>query len=237
MMITGFANAGSPANRIASDTWLTIYGRNLADTSRAWTLQDMPDGGSPTVLGGVSVLIDGRPGYVSYVSPTQINVLTPGSFGGEAVVTTPRGRSNPIALSGEPYLPQFLMFGPQFRYVVATLPDGTFVAPTGIFGATASRPARAGDRVAVYLTGIGPLMRPFQEGYFKGPVPVGDDIHFFFSARPAGAAVKGDYLVQIGPGLYQAGFTFPSFAPGDVEISFALGDEDSMGLGHIPAGN
>jgi uncharacterized protein (TIGR03437 family) len=242
IMITGFANAGTPHANIASDTWLTIYGRNLADTTRAWTPQDMPGGVSPTVLGGISVLIDGRPGYVSYVSPTQINVLTPGSFGGEAVITTRTGRSNPIALEGEPYRPQFLMFGPQFRYVAAALPDGTFVAPAGIFGAAAaSRPARAGDRVAVYLTGVGPAMRSFLEGNFRGPTPVDSDIHFSLSVSRNGfqqsTTVKGDYFVQIGLGLYQTGFTFPSFEAGDVEISFLLSNTNSGGSGYILAGN
>ena len=31
----------------------------------------------PTQLGGVSVSIDGKPAYVYYISPTQINVLAP----------------------------------------------------------------------------------------------------------------------------------------------------------------
>ena len=230
--ITGFSNIANPANAIGSDTWLSIYGRNLGVTTRSWTTADFVDGHCPTALDGVSVLIDGQPGYVSYVSPTQINVLAPGSFGITAVVQTPQGVSSAIPLGGAPFVPQFLGVPPEYLYAYATLPDGTYVGPAGMLGpGTLSRPAVPGDSIAVYLTGAGPAMRPYQDGVFAGPTPVGRDIYFVLTPANSNQSlvVQGDYLVEIGPGVYQAGVRIPPMAAGDAAISFVLGNAPSAG--------
>ena len=131
---------------------------------------------------------------------------------------TPRGRSNPIALGGERYLPQCLTVAPEFCYVAASLPDGALVGPAGMFGVAApSRPAHTGDRIALYLTGVGPAMQPSTEGRFEKPIPVEGDISFLLSPNGVvsqGTIVKGDYFIQTGPGVYQAGITFPAMPPG-----------------------
>ena len=54
---------------------MTIQGTNLANTTAtaSWN-KAVP---LATSLGGVSVTIGGVPTYVNYISPTQVNVLTP----------------------------------------------------------------------------------------------------------------------------------------------------------------
>ena len=61
---------------IASDSYLTIKGTNLASTTDTWD-KSIVGGQLPTVLDGVTVNIEGIPAYISYISPTQINVLVP----------------------------------------------------------------------------------------------------------------------------------------------------------------
>ena len=66
---------GSPT--IAPNTWIEIKGSNLATTTRGWRPSDFVNNQLPTQLDGVSVSINGKPAFVYYISPTQVNVLTP----------------------------------------------------------------------------------------------------------------------------------------------------------------
>jgi uncharacterized protein (TIGR03437 family) len=63
---------------MVSGSWVSIYGTNLAGTSRGWVTADFVGGNRlPTSLDGVRVNINGRAAFVSYVSPGQVNVLAP----------------------------------------------------------------------------------------------------------------------------------------------------------------
>jgi uncharacterized protein (TIGR03437 family) len=42
-----------------------------------WQGSDFTNGQMPTQLDGVSVTVNGKPAYVYYISPTQVNILTP----------------------------------------------------------------------------------------------------------------------------------------------------------------
>jgi hypothetical protein len=52
----------------ASGGWIVIYGSNFASGSYAWTTSDFVGNSAPTSLKGVSVSINGEPGYISYIS-------------------------------------------------------------------------------------------------------------------------------------------------------------------------
>ena len=58
-------------------SWVTIQGTKLANSSRTWRTSEIVNGKLPTQLDGVSVQINGKPAYVEYISPTQINVQEP----------------------------------------------------------------------------------------------------------------------------------------------------------------
>jgi hypothetical protein len=61
---------------IAPNSYVTITGTNLASTTDNWN-NSIVGGELPTSLDGVTVTFSGVPGYLSYISPTQINVLVP----------------------------------------------------------------------------------------------------------------------------------------------------------------
>ena len=68
------------ANSSVSPTsWVTIQGTNLSNGTRPWAAADFVNNRLPTSLDGVSVSIDNKPAYVAYISPTQINAITPSS--------------------------------------------------------------------------------------------------------------------------------------------------------------
>ncbi|MBI1898062.1 MAG: hypothetical protein HYS04_16250 [Acidobacteria bacterium] len=74
---SGVVNAASYQPGVAPGAWITIFGRNLAATTRAVATSDLVNNNLPTSLGGVSVKINGKDAFVQYVSPTQVNVQAP----------------------------------------------------------------------------------------------------------------------------------------------------------------
>jgi hypothetical protein len=115
---------------ISPGTWIEIYGVNLSATTRSWTPADFNGSQAPTTLDGVSVTIDGKPAFVSYISPGQINAQVPDGIGPvmkDAIVHTSQGASDPrtVAVSAI----HGRMLGPArfgingLQYVVALLPD------------------------------------------------------------------------------------------------------------------
>src|SRR4030095_14513033 len=52
-------------------------GSNLSQTSRTWRNEEIVNGKLPTQLDNVGVNINGKPAFVYYISPTQLNVQAP----------------------------------------------------------------------------------------------------------------------------------------------------------------
>jgi uncharacterized protein (TIGR03437 family) len=79
-------NAGSYQTEAAASAIVAAFGNNLAQ--RVETARSLP---LPTTLGGVSVLVDGRPAGLFFVSANQINYQAPGRIlPGAAQVTVMR---------------------------------------------------------------------------------------------------------------------------------------------------
>jgi Peptidyl-prolyl cis-trans isomerase (rotamase) - cyclophilin family len=120
----------------APGSFIEIYGKNLAGTTRQWGSADFVDGNAPTVLDGVSVTVNDRPAYVFSVSPGQVNVQIPSDVPTGApvpVVVSYKGQNSaPVMLAINPVQggifapPSFNIDGKQF--VAAVHPaTGAFV--------------------------------------------------------------------------------------------------------------
>lgn len=80
-------NAGSYQSGNAASSIIAAFGNNLATTTASASSLPLP-----TTLGDVSVMIDGRPAGLFFVSPNQINYLVPDDLlPGTAMVTVLRG--------------------------------------------------------------------------------------------------------------------------------------------------
>ncbi|MBL8204029.1 MAG: hypothetical protein JNM09_07350 [Blastocatellia bacterium] len=80
-------NAGGYQTESSPEAIIASFGSNLATTTTNATSLPLP-----TSLGGVSVLVDGKPAQLFFVSPTQINYLVPPSATlGTAKVEVVRG--------------------------------------------------------------------------------------------------------------------------------------------------
>ena len=77
--ITLVANAFGDTPLIAPNTWVEIKGTNLAPASdtRIWQGSDFTVDYLPLRLDDVSVTVNGRVAYPYFISPTQVNILTP----------------------------------------------------------------------------------------------------------------------------------------------------------------
>ena len=93
--IAEVANAEGESPLIAPNTWVEIKGVNLAPPgdSRTWQTADFTAGQMPTQLDHVSATVNGKSAFVYFISPTQINILTPPDpiSGAVQVVVTSNG--------------------------------------------------------------------------------------------------------------------------------------------------
>src|SRR4051794_21737254 len=149
----GVVNGASFTSGIEAGSWVTIQGANLSSSTRTWTSDDFANG-TPTSLDGVSVTLGGKPAYVYYVSPTQINVQAPdiGTGTVSVSVTNANGASNTMTATADAFAPAFFTTG---KYAIATHTDGTLVAPAGAY--PGSTPAKRGETVILWGTGFGPV--------------------------------------------------------------------------------
>lgn len=222
----------------SSNTYVEIYGQNFSTTQRLWGGSDFNGANAPTSLDGVSVTVNGRPAYIYYISPTQININTPedNATGPVAIqVRTPLGVSNTVMVNRARLSPtlqtvsQFLINGRQ--YVVALTPDfTTFIGRPGMIPGVAFREARAGDRVSIYALGCGGTNPPTQAGVIAAQASaLGLPFELRIGGQPAEVTFAG--IVGGTIGLVQFNVVIPNVAPGDQPIELTVdGIPNSQGL-------
>lgn len=87
----------------------------------------------PTKLDGVSVTINNKPAYISYISSDQINAQASSdtAIGAVTVQVTNNGASGSLAAAQlQAASPAFFQWG---NYAVATRPDYSLVGPANLF--------------------------------------------------------------------------------------------------------
>ncbi len=216
---------------VAPATWMEIYGVNLATTlSQTWAGADFAGNQAPSALGGTTVTVGGKPAFIDFVSPGQVNVQVPSDVaaGTQPVVVTTAGGSS-LAYSVtvkalEPGLlapPAFILGG---RQQVAALFSGTltFVLPVTVPGVVTSR-ARAGDNITLYGVGFGPVTPNILAGQIVQQTnALQSPFQVFFGGVQANVTYAG--LAPGYVGLYQINVVVPNVAAGDaVPLTFTLG--------------
>jgi uncharacterized protein (TIGR03118 family) len=150
----GVVNSASFLTPTAPGAFTAIFGTGLAATTRSWTAAELAGGKLPVQLDGVSVTINGKPAFVYYVSPSQIDVIAPAdsTTGSVPVVVTNSGAASASANAQlQTAAPAFFSIG---KYIIATHANGSLVGPANVLpGAT---PAAPGEVIVVYGTGFGP---------------------------------------------------------------------------------
>ncbi|MEI9814801.1 MAG: IPT/TIG domain-containing protein [Acidobacteriota bacterium] len=217
---TGVVNAASFTpftTGLAPGQLITLFGSGFADTTTS-------DGTFPTKLAGVSVTINGRLAPLYYVSPTQINALVPYETAtGVAEITVSQGTSTSNRVTA---------------YVNKTAPGAFAIGATGLGYAaalhgdyspiTAANPAKLGEAIAVYLTGLG-VTNPSVASGAAGPTA--EPLARAVATIDVRVANRSAQLLYAGlaPGLrgYQINFQVPTTVPaGDQYID--IGGPDAL---------
>jgi len=224
----GVVNGASFQPGIGPGSWVTIPGANLASSTRTWTNEDFSGNELPTQLDGVSVTVNGKPAYIYYISPTQLNVLAPAETTQGAVpvqVTTSHVKSNIVNAVEATVAPAVFTFSQQGgKYIAAVRADGTYIAPLNLITGVTTALARPGDILLLYGTGFGATTPPSPIGQLINPAPLADRV----TVTIGGMTAQLQFAGLVGPGLYQFNVVVPAVGGGDKAISISVGSSSSQ---------
>ncbi len=221
-------NAADPGAEIGPNTIISIIGGSLSPTTRAWASTDFNGTKLPTSLDGVSVTINGAPAFPTFVSPRQINVLTPADLSIAApakIVVTDNGLvSQTLQVPVTSFAPAFFLLGG--RYAAAIHANGTVVGPATLVPNNSS-PAAAGETIALFATGLGNTTPAVTNGQIvSGAAPLAVPATVLIN----GIAVPVSFAGIAATGLYQVNVTIPAGLPsGDNLINVVVGGFASPG--------
>jgi uncharacterized protein (TIGR03437 family) len=217
--IAEVANAEGESPVIAPNTWVEIKGVNLAPSgdARTWQVSDFVGNQMPTQLDHVSATVNGKSAYVYYISPTQVNILTPpdaisGSV--QVVVTNNGANTASFTAQAQAFSPSFFVFngGP---YVAATHANGSLLGPATLYPGSTT-PAKPGEIVVLYANGFGTTSAPVVSGSVSqsgtlSPLP---------AITIGGVAATVQFAGLVAPGEFQFNVVAPaSLANGDQPIT------------------
>src|ERR1039457_1016506 len=209
--ITSVSNAADIQSGIAMNSYISVYCSDLAPITRNWTFSDFSGAKLPTSLDGVSVTVNGIAAFVYYISPKQIDVLTPvdTTTGPVQVQVTENGLvSNSISATMQTYSPAFFLLKDNIS--IAALHSNS-----GIVGATTlypglSTPAVSGETIGLYGNGFGQTNPAIASGTI---VTTASACATTPTVTVAGASAQVTYCALVSAGLYQVNVTIPAGTP------------------------
>jgi uncharacterized protein (TIGR03437 family) len=213
--VTLVANAEGGVATIAPNSWVEIKGSNLgpAGDMRIWAGSDFVNNQLPTSLDGVSVTVNGVPAYVYYISPTQVNILTPPNAisGSVPVQISDNGvTSANFMVQAQAESPSFFVFGAG-PYIAAIHVNGGYLGPTSLYPGLTT-PAQPGETITMYANGFGSTSIPVVSGSETqsgtlSPLPV---------ITIGGVTATVTFAGLVAPGEFQFNVVVPpSLANGD----------------------
>lgn len=222
------------AGELGPGSIASLFGTGLSYSTYGIAPSDIAGGLLPTTLPstGVHVLVGSIPAPLLYVSPKQINFivpsnLLPGQVSVQVVLDSNAGPAIGIRLkSAAPALFQL-----DSHSAIAQRPDGSLY--------TEDSPARPGDWITLYATGLGQTIPPLL--YREIPqsaawIASAADLRILLNGVAVDSAAIGYAGVAPGfGGLNQINLRLPGGIPADPEIQLSLaGDTSPPGVA-IPA--
>lgn len=235
------AGLGQPfVTQLSPDGLVSVFGQNFAPagTARGLTSADVNTGQIPVNLGCTCVAVNHRLAPVIFVSPTQINLQAPpgirdGSFSVQVIANCGApGESASAAqvVPAQPVAPEFFFFQQNttgVNPVAATdAVTGTLIGPAGLLPGAASSPARPGEFVALYATGLGltdPALAAGALGNQIAPAAFPVSVTLNGVALPAGDVLYAGAAPGYA-GLYQINIRIPAGTPGgNLPVALSIG--------------
>ncbi len=232
----------------------SLYGINFASAGTSAQVQatDLVNGVLPTNLAGTCVQVDNQPAFLTYVSPSQVNIQVPAVRVGANVpvqVTTGCGSATPLA--GPSVTVPTLAATPEFLFwvknasgkdpvIAVNAVTGAYVAAAGLIPGVTFVPAKPGDYLTIYGVSFGPTNPAVAPGVAPPsvasatntpsvtlggqPLPTAD---FLYAGASPGTA-----------GLYQLNIQVPAgLADGDYPITLSLGTFSTPVGGYLTVKN
>lgn len=223
-VITSVVNSASADRSVTAQSFVTVYGKNLATTTATWAAY-IRNNVLPTSILGTSVTVGGKAAYLSYVSPTQLNFIVPqvSTTGLVPVsITTPTGSTattTTLQATSPGIFP--IQWGSQ-TFAVATSGSTLLGPANAIPGVT--RPAHRGETITIWATGLGtttplpPDGRVIVPPYPALSNPAAVTVSF------GGVTTHASYAGMTFAGAFQVNATVPSNAPvGNIAVTVQVG--------------
>jgi uncharacterized protein (TIGR03437 family) len=215
--ITLVANAFGDTPTIGPNMWVEIKGSNLAPVgdSRIWQSRDFVNNQMPKQLDGVSVTVNGKDAYIWFVSPAQVNILTPPDpiNGPVNIVLTNIGApSAPFSVQTQMLAPAFFVF--DGVHVTGVHLNGGDIGPTSLYPGLTT-PAKPSETIVLFANGFGPTATPVVSGApaqsgSLTPLPV---------VKIGGVTATVQFAGLVAPGEFQFNVVVPaSTGDGDQPI-------------------
>lgn len=251
---SGIVNSASysAANAITPGGFFSIFGSDLGDDFGDWG-QSFVNNIAPRRLNNVRVLVNDQEAFISFTSSSQINAIAPDNIPDgpvNVVVEYSTLRSTTVATQSRRINPAVFRFTPEnSRYLAATANDGSaYIGPPNLFGTNGSlsglilRPARPGEYVVLYGTGLGPTTPPVPAGQIPpsrtGGYPLSNSSEIRLTLNGQTTSVVPAYSGLSGfPGLHQLVFLVPEVPKGDYATVLVVNGLTSPSETYLPIGN
>lgn len=213
---SGISNAAQAEMTVAPKTFMTIKGSNLGATKRSVAIADIVTRVLPSSIDGVTVTLNGKPAFITYVSPVQINLVTPVDLptSGSVTVVVSNNDLTSAALdvSAQFVAPALFLNG---KYAASLHANNTIVGPTTLV-ANNSTPATPGETIVLFGA-VFCVTTPaaVSGGVVSAPAPRGLTPAILFDNVSARVVFAG----LIATGVYQINVVVPSgLRDGDVPV-------------------
>jgi uncharacterized protein (TIGR03437 family) len=210
-----FVNAGNYApGPFAPNSVVTVFGTELARSTRALTSEDIRDSMLPTELNFSQVFVDNIPAPLFYVSENQVNFLIPSSqfIGDTRIRVVRQGLSGPEVIVAVVEAAPAL-FALSNGFAVVTHADNTLVSPES--------PARGGEVIVIWATGLGKTITNPNSGQL--PPYTSQIVNLDGLKISVGGTVLYAGLTPGSAGLYQINLILPSNPGVDPELRITVG--------------
>lgn len=200
---------------VAPGSLFTLFGSAFAKV--AGNTSGFNNPALPGSLNGVSVTVGGRTAPLLYVGPGQINAQVPfdiTTVGQPIVVTGPSGTSSVVGVSAAQFAP--VVFADAVGALAFRASDASLIRP--------ANPAKAGDTLLFYATGLGQTSPPLSTGQL---VPQGTP----YATAAVTVKIGGvnapvvSSVASVGyAGLYQVSVTVPAgITAGSAAVQLQMG--------------
>ena len=247
------AGLSNPAVKAVSPNGIaTIFGEKFAPsgTAKQVSTDDLVNGRIPTSLSGVCVLVGNQRAPVLTVFPGQLNIqvpqLAPGNTGVQVIANcdTPQAeRSNVEMVTIQPASPEFFYFlqSADGHNPIAALNavTGGYIGSPGLLAGLSFTPAKSGDILTLFATGLGATDPAFAPGELPGgAAQVTGTVGITIGKVPLDAADILYVGVTQNAGLYQVNLRVPAGVPdGDDSVVIQIGGAASPANAYITVRN